>query len=175
MSAPPPVDPLALIDHIVATHHLLLRRELPRLEAFAAVCADLFAGRPHVAELHVTARRLHGEAGRHLDTEELVLFPAVRRGVAAARPNGAGLTMVLPTTSMAAEHADVAALATHALDLARLARDDLGAAPAVDALCAGLAALVADLGVHQHLEDEVLFPAVNGVPADPGFGSTTFC
>lgn len=170
-----PREPAALVDHIVATHHRSMRRELARLEAIAGVAADVFREHPHVEELHQTVRRLHRDALRHLDVEERAVFPAVRRTAASDPAEDAGGAAALPTTAMEAEHAELRSLAGHAAVLAGLALRETGDLPTVRALVAGLDELVADLEVHQQLEDEVLFPAVAGRSIDVGFGSTTFC
>src|SRR5262245_23086500 len=71
---------LELIDHIVATHHAYLRRELPRLAGLAGQVVAAHGGRhPELHELRDVFDRLRDELTSHMLKEEKVLFPIIAR------------------------------------------------------------------------------------------------
>jgi regulator of cell morphogenesis and NO signaling len=95
-------------------------------------------------------RRMIGELEVHMKKEELILFPAIRKGGAPGIEN--------PIAVMRADHDD------HAIDVAEIRRltGDLtlpgGACGTWTALYAGLNEFIADLEEHMGLENDVLFP-----------------
>jgi regulator of cell morphogenesis and NO signaling len=150
----------ALADHVEATHHAYLRRELPRLTALIdKVAAAHGARHPELADLHGTFAGLRSELEQHMMKEERVLFPLVRRLEGATEPFPIFCGSVEnPIRVMCHEHDDAGA----ALD--RLRELSHGYQPPADA-CAtyctlydGLAALEADLRRHIHKENNILFP-----------------
>ena len=76
-----------LADHIVASHHVYLRRELPRLlELIDKVVAAHSSNHPELIEVRRTFAELHQELESHLMKEERVLFPLVKQLEAALEP-----------------------------------------------------------------------------------------
>ena len=76
---PDALSPAALADHIEATHHDYLRRELPRLEATLARVVNAHQARhPELRELATVFAGLKDELESHMVKEEKVLFPIVR-------------------------------------------------------------------------------------------------
>ena len=144
-----------LLAHIEATHHVFLRRELPRLAKIVATVHRVHGeSHPELAEVENTFGALHEELIPHLKHEETVVFPAVLQLVAGTREP------VLETSllQMRGEH-DGAGAAIHKL------RDLLkGYLPPEDActlykeMLAGLLALEKDILMHVHLENNVLLP-----------------
>ena len=152
----------ALTAHILDTHHVFLRRELPRLAAVLEKVTEVH-GQNH-AELFKLQRVLSGltdEMYAHMSKEENVLFPMIARfeagNDAAAAHCG---SFVNPIRVMLMEH-DAAAEALHALR-----RLSGGFAPPADAcasyssLLGGLHDLERDTHQHIHLENNILFPRV---------------
>lgn len=176
-SAPSPSErawmtlaPAALADHIEASHHVYLRRELPRLGALIEKVVAAHGGNhPELVEVQATYRDLVADLGPHLMKEERVLFPLIRE---MARPGGESAAQAHcgsirnPIRVMLAEHDRAGEL------LARLHQLTGGYQPPTDAcmsyrmLYAGLAELELDTHLHIHKENNVLFPAVVDREAD---------
>lgn len=140
-----------LLDHIEATHHEFLKRELPRLAGMMRTVLKVHgAAHAELAEVAEIYHTLHTELAAHLETEETQWFPAIRNAVPSADP--------ALTAGIRHEH-DRAGEALH-----RLHELTNGFAPPEDAcnlyraLLDGLAALAADTHTHVHLENNVLIP-----------------
>lgn len=139
-----------LIDHILTRYHETHRRDLTELVELAARVEGVHATHPAVP--HGLAAFLHemrGELEVHMKKEELILFPAMRRGA---------YGLDAPITQMRHDHND------HGVHLKRLqALTDGFALPddacrSWQALYIGLERLKDDLIEHIHLENNVLFP-----------------
>lgn len=149
--AKPIHDPAELTRHIEARYHARHREQLPPLASMAEKVEDLHFGDDGVPEgLSVILHRMIGHMEVHMKKEELILFPAIRRG------GGAGIEH--PIAAMRADHDN------HAAEIAEINRltGDLslpdGACRTWTALYAGLDEFLADLVEHMRLENEVLFP-----------------
>jgi regulator of cell morphogenesis and NO signaling len=156
------LDVGALADHIEATHHQYLWRELPRLgelvEKIVAVPGDRH---PELTEVATLFAVLRAELEPHLVKEEQVLFPMIRQlGQATSRPTFHCGRISNPISMMLREH-------DHAGELLEQLRATSGGFRVPDDGCAsyracyeGLAELEADTHLHVHKENNVLFPAV---------------
>ncbi|MEW6583424.1 MAG: iron-sulfur cluster repair di-iron protein [Actinomycetota bacterium] len=155
--APDGVDwsgaPLAeLCDHIVDTHHEFLRAELPRLSAMVDKVARVHgAERPEMPVVRDVFEAMRAELEAHLVDEEERLFPACRAGAPIDSGDLEGLE---------AEHVTVGAALERIRDLT--GGHDMSAAMCNThrATLDGLRELEADLHLHIHLENNVLFPRV---------------
>jgi regulator of cell morphogenesis and NO signaling len=140
-----------LIDHILSTHHLYLKRELPRLRfLLGKVLAAHGANHgDSLIPLGRTFDAMREELESHMAKEEMILFPAIRNGF-----GGVGR----PIRVMELEHDS----AGRALAAMREATGDYtlpgNACNTYRALFQGLQELEADLHRHIHLENNVLFP-----------------
>jgi regulator of cell morphogenesis and NO signaling len=150
--APDAQDPPALVDHILVRYHAVHREQLPELVRMArrveAVHRDHPAAPIGLAD-HLET--METELLEHMDKEESVLFPMLRRGAQ---------TMArMPIAVMRQEHTG------HGEHLERLAQlthehaPPAGACNTWRALYAGTAQLTDDLISHIHLENNLLFPA----------------
>lgn len=158
-SALPPSSPSALITYIVERHHRFTRDELARLLPLARKVLSVHGARhSELKDVLRTVTVLADEVLTHQLKEEKVLFPyvqALAQGVADVPPFR---TLLNPLRALSSEHEEVGAL------LDQLRRLTVDFAPPIDActsyrvLYAGLAQLTADLHVHVHLENNVLFP-----------------
>ena len=144
-----------LVEHIETTHHVFLRRELPRLEKIVATVARVHAeAHPEMAEVLEVYRTLQGELLPHLVHEEEVVFPAVRKLSKGVKTPALADAL----EQMRGEH-DKAGAAIHTLR--RLTNDY---EPPEDAcmlfkeMLRGLLALEKDTLAHVHLENNVLLP-----------------
>lgn len=147
----PPTDPGALTTYIQSRYHDQHRVQLPDLAALALKVERVHADVPEVPTgLGVLLQHMIGELEVHMKKEELILFPAIRRGGMPGIEN--------PIAVMRADHDD------HEAEVAqiRVLTDDLtlpdGACRSWTALYKGLATFLADLDAHMRLENDVLFP-----------------
>lgn len=160
------VEPLdELVKHIVETHHQYLRLELPALDKRLEKVHEVHDARDpeRLSRMVVVFRSLREEIELHLRKEEEILFPYIERYARAtsedspvpAAPFG---SIANPIAMMEQEHGD----AGDALSELRALTNDYQLPPyacsTVRALYEGLEALEADLHVHIHLENNILFP-----------------
>ena len=144
-------DAAALTRYIEARFHARHREQLPGLAALAERVEDVHFGDETVPEgLSALLRQMIGALEVHMKKEELILFPAIRRG------GGPGIAA--PIAVMRADHDD------HDREVAEIRRltGNLalpdGACRTWTALYAGLGTFLEDLAEHIRLENEVLFP-----------------
>lgn len=147
-----------LIDHILEVHHAYLRRELPRLRRLLAKVVRAHQQRhAELCEAAQVFEALQRELVPHMAKEEQILFPCIRQ--LEASPSRAEPGRVTdPIWVMQNEH-------RRACDaLSRLRWLTGGYATPRDgcasyaALMNGLAELEADLHLHMHKENNILFP-----------------
>jgi regulator of cell morphogenesis and NO signaling len=140
-----------LIDHVVGRYHGWLRTELPGLLQMARKVEAVHAEKTTVPTgLATHLDQLHAETLAHLQKEETILFPMIRRGQ--------GRSCGGPIQVMEAEHRDVGA----ALERVRSLTANLSAPPEActtwRALYLGLGQLEKEFMEHIHLENNILFP-----------------
>lgn len=140
-----------LIEHILATYHAPLRRDLPDLVGLARKVETVHAEKKDCPRgLADLLEGITAEVGSHLEKEEQILFPIIGAG----RGPDAGM----PIRVMELEHDQ------HGANLRRIREltGDLVIPPAAcrswRALYDGLTRLEAELMEHIHLENNVLFP-----------------
>lgn len=149
-----------LADHIEATHHAYLREALPRLSDLTAKVASVHGpNKPHMVTVKEVFDGLRMELEMHMMKEEQILFPLLRQletsGVMQHFHCG---SVQNPIAVMEDEH-DAAGRA-----LQEMNRLTNGYTPPEDAcntflaLLDGLAELEADLHLHIHKENNILFP-----------------
>ena len=144
-----------LIDTILTRYHTVHRRELPELVRLArrveAVHKDV-AATPHgLADL---LERMQEELESHMQKEEQILFPMMRRG---GHPMIAG-----PIAVMLAEHDDHGAHLRALETLTTGFEPPEGACNTWRALYSGCRKLADDLVEHIHTENNILFPRFTG-------------
>lgn len=152
MTQTPPIeDAAALTRHIETRFHASHRTQLPALADLSEKVETVHFGDEDVPEgLSDLLRRMIGTLEVHMKKEELVLFPAIRRG---------GMPGIeAPIFAMRADHDD------HDRDVAEIRRLTrgltlpAGACRTWTALYSGLEEFLADLAEHIRLENDVLFP-----------------
>jgi regulator of cell morphogenesis and NO signaling len=151
-------EPLhALIDHIVLSYHEPLREELPRLESMAAKVSRVHgANEARLARVESIVSELSAELQSHMRKEESVLFPAIRtieegRGCSAA-------PISAPVAVMEDEHDRAGALLSELRTITDGYAVPVWGCATFRALYQGLYELEADMHVHVHLENNILFP-----------------
>jgi regulator of cell morphogenesis and NO signaling len=153
------LEPPALADHIVATHHSYLHEELPLLDALAAkVLAVHGVRRPELHDVQRLVVALRADLEPHLMKEERVLFPAIH-AIASGRREFPFGSIANPIRMMTMEHDRAGELLTELRDLTLgyVVPDD--ACTSYRSLYERLEALEHDTHVHIHKENHVLFPA----------------
>lgn len=153
-----------LIEHILKTHHDWLRQELPALSGRLAKVHQVHGARDRfIGRMVEVFSALRQELEMHMRKEELVLFPAIKR-YAFAAANGLPLppvpfgSIANPISAMEQEHSDAGGALAELRNLTVNYTLPAYACNTVKALYAGLEALEADLHVHIHLENNILFP-----------------
>ena len=147
----------ALTRHIETRFHARHREQLPALVALAERVEDVHFGDEDLPEgLSLLLRRMIGELEVHMKKEELLLFPAIRRG---GMPGTAEKVAL-----MRADHDDHAAEQAEIRRLTRNLTLPRGACRTWAALYAGLEEFLADLSEHIRLENDELFPPFEASP-----------
>ncbi|WP_346796021.1 iron-sulfur cluster repair protein YtfE [Halomonas sp. Bachu 37] len=140
----------ALIDHILTRYHDVHRQQLPELTRMARRVEQVHGDRdscPHgLADLLTD---IHQEMESHMQKEEQILFPMLRRDLGAQAQG--------PITVMRHEHDDHGASLEHLMMLTDGINPPKGACTTWRALYAGLREFRDDLMQHIHLENNLLF------------------
>ena len=153
-----------LIAHINDTHHVYLRRELPRLKELASkVIAKHGTKHPEVAVAGSILAQLSDELLDHLMKEEVVLFPYILQMERSkqhkdAAPHACFASVSQPINMMLFEHdtaGDALAKLRQVTSSYALPAD---ACPTFHAFYLGLQELEQDLHLHIHKENNILFP-----------------
>jgi regulator of cell morphogenesis and NO signaling len=141
-----------LIDHIVATFHVPLREELPRLEAMSRKVYDVHGDKDpdRLRAILETVVALKAELLLHMGKEEEVLFPMIAAGQ--------GRMAMGPVSVMEAEHAGAGEMLRLLSELTDQYTPPAEACNTWRALWAGLEDLETAMHVHIHLENNILFP-----------------
>ncbi|MFM8935963.1 MAG: iron-sulfur cluster repair di-iron protein, partial [Vulcanococcus sp.] len=163
----PPADwiglsPAELVDHLEATHHQFLKRELPRLSELAAKVSRVHgASHPELVQAEAVLAEIRADLEPHLQKEEQVLFPMIRSlASASSRPSFHCGSIPNPITVMEQEHTAVGALLERLRQLTGGYQAPADTCASTRALMVGLAELEADTHLHVHKENNNLFPAV---------------
>jgi len=154
----------ALTYHIVTKHHEYIREIAPTITAWLEKLVSRHGDRhPELLALRDTFSHLSLDLGQHMMKEENVLFPYIDELAKAARtgtrlPSGPFGTVLNPVRVMEEDHRRAADL----LDEMKLLTSNY--TPPADACAtyrfcfAELERFDADLKIHVHLENHVLFP-----------------
>jgi regulator of cell morphogenesis and NO signaling len=157
-----PMSPALLVDHIEQTHHAYLHEELPRLETLSEKVASVHGARhPELVDLHRDCTLLRDDLEPHMAKEERVLFPMIRQLATAVSPPSFHCGSVAnPISMMMSEHEQTGRLLESIRDLTGGHRAPDDACASYRELYNALAAVEADIHLHIHKENNVLFPAV---------------
>lgn len=146
-------EPLnVLIDHILATHHVPLYEEMPRLLGMAQKVAEVHYDKDpeRLTELVKVFDAIMNELIPHMHKEEEVLFPMIKAG--------RGATAGGPIEVMNQEHVEVGDMLRRVRELTDGFEVPDHACNTWRALWFGLKAFEEDLHLHIHLENNILFP-----------------
>lgn len=145
-----------LIDHIVAAYHDRLRDELPRLETMSARVFQVHGtASSHLARLDAIVAELADDLQTHMRKEEMVLFPAIR---AIEEHRQGTMPIAAPIEVMEHDHDRAGALLSELRAITSGYQAPDWACETYRALYHGLSEMEAQMHVHVHLENNILFP-----------------
>lgn len=153
-----------LTDHIINVHHSYVEENIPLLLQYANRVAEVHGH--HYTELLEIKELVHqvaGELSSHLKKEELILFPFIKKMVA-AKENGSELpeahfgTTANPIKMMEDEHEDAGDAFRKIAMLSNNYTPPENACNTYRAFYAKLDEFEQDLHQHIHLENNILFP-----------------
>lgn len=154
------LEPVALVDHIVGTHHRYLHEELPLLVALADKVHGVHGGRhPELARVAALVREIHDDLVPHLAKEEQVLFPAIRAWADGQQSFPFG-TLSNPVRMLMTEHDRAGELLEDLRAVTDAYQSPADGCASYVSLYERLEHLELDTHRHVHLENNVLFPAV---------------
>lgn len=155
-------DTVALVETILNTHHVYLKRHLPLLSIALRDAVAPASGHAPTHEFAEAFVLLRNELTAHLEKEEQILFPTIHELCAAraeARPAALMPCGVHgPIGQMRLEHTQAKALLQRLVAAADLPGDDERAPRISDAVRGQVRDLEADLREHIRKEDDLLFP-----------------
>ncbi len=159
-----PTEPDALIAHILTRYHTVHREQLPELIVMARRVEAVHKGHPDVpVGLAYLLEDIAQYLDSHMTKEETVLFPLLTTGGHALAD--------MPIKVMRMEHTDHGESLERLLALTNDTIAPLGACNTWRALYAGIDQFRDDLINHIHLENNLLFPYFEHLPADVASGS----
>jgi regulator of cell morphogenesis and NO signaling len=163
---------VALVDHLVTTHHRYLTDELPRISRLVTKVVTVHGDRhPELRAVAARFDELWADLEPHLQREERVLFPMVRElATAAAMPSFHCGTLRNPIAVMLREHDVVGRLLAELRTLTDGYRPPADGCESYVACYAALAELEADTHLHVHKENILLFPMVTALEQRLGEG-----
>lgn len=149
-----------LADQIVKTHHELLKRELPRIQALLNKVSQVHGDRhPELLEVVPTYNAFRDELESHMVKEERVLFPLIHELEAATSlPSFHCGSVKNPIRVMEHEHDSTGSALTRMRDLTNGYATPIDGCTSYRMLMEGLAAVEADIHHHIHKENNILFP-----------------
>ena len=160
------LSPADLTEHIVCTHHDYLKEELPRLIALATKVNSVHGERhPELAEVLTLIQMTEADLTPHMQREELVVFPAIRKMSEdpTFKPMFGNFTNPISTLMM--EHDNQGRLLDRLIEVTGNFVPPGDGCASYAALYDGLRNLDQDTRLHVHKENNVLFPAVQAMEA----------
>jgi regulator of cell morphogenesis and NO signaling len=157
-----------LVDHIEAVHHAYLREALPRLTSLVEKVAGIHGGHhPELSKLRWVFLGFRDEIEAHMTKEEHVLFPMCRAlEVASVPPRFHCGTIRNPIRAMELEHDDAGSALAAMRTLTHGFTPPPDACNTFRAMLHGLAELEADMHLHVHEENNILFPRASAIEAE---------
>lgn len=163
-----------LTKHIVATHHVYCKEELPRLSGLAMKVVKVHGGtNPELALIRAKLAELAEELTDHLAEEEIVVFPMIvkleaEKGSAGVKPVEARVSVKSPLALLIHEHDHAGVLLAEIRSLSRDFNPPEYACTTYHVFFDGLKDFERDLHRHVHLENNILFPRAVELDASHG-------
>ncbi len=147
-----------LCDYIVNTHHKTVLRLLPQIVAYTQKIAEVHgANHPELLEIEELFAQINTELLQHLDHEETVLFPAIKKQLQ-ANDEEAKATIISEIARMTGEHEFAGGAMDHINKISKnyaVPEDGCNTYRVAYKL---LEEFEDDLHVHVHLENNILYP-----------------
>lgn len=157
-----PVD--LLVDYIEKKHHRYVEEKIPVLRQFLDKLCRVHGERhPELFEINKLFTASAGELAAHMKKEELILFPFVKKMVAATLDKGEVLaphfgTVANPIDMMMQEHDNEGVRFRKIAELTKNYNPPADACNTFKVTYAMLEEFEKDLHLHIHLENNILFP-----------------
>lgn len=161
-----------LTDHIINVHHGYVEESSPMLLQYSQRVNHVH-GHHYIelAEIEALVKQVVQELAAHMKKEELILFPFIKKLVAAERENSEVPaihfgTVENPIKMMEAEHEEAGAVMRKIAELSNNYNPPQGACNTYRAFYAKLEEFEQDLHQHVHLENNILFPKAMALEKD---------
>ncbi|HET6528256.1 MAG TPA: iron-sulfur cluster repair di-iron protein [Balneolaceae bacterium] len=151
-----------LTDYIINNHHQFTRSKLPEIGFYAKKVAKVHGGRhPELIKIHQEFEKLSAEMMEHMDKEEKILFPYIKKlvsgGISEADKFKVGSASD-PIEMMEHEHDEAGASLAKIRELSNDFTLPEDACSTYTILFQNLEAFEKDMHKHVHLENNILFP-----------------
>ncbi len=150
-----------LIDHIIQTYHIPLKKELVRIQKLASKVATVHGERhPDMKELANVFEDFKAQLELHMQKEEIVLFPAIIRMETGNQSQffGCGGGIENPINVMLQEHDDAGTVLKKMRSLAADYKPPKDACNTFKVLLSALQNFEKEMHRHVHKENNILFP-----------------
>jgi regulator of cell morphogenesis and NO signaling len=154
----------SLIEHIVTTHHVYVKQEIPRIQQLLHKVVSVH-GKNHaeLGKIQQTFQPMAGELTSHMMKEEHILFPhiiALENAVSSGWPKPRPVfgTVSNPVHMMQLEHDSAGAALKSISELTGNYMPPEEACFSYKTLFTALKEFESDLHQHVHLENNILFP-----------------
>jgi regulator of cell morphogenesis and NO signaling len=153
-----------LIEHILTTHHVYVKQELPRLHQLLNKVVSVHGKtHPELGKIQQTFQGVSTELTSHMMKEEHILFPhivALENAVSSGRPKPKPVfgTVSNPVHMMELEHDSVGAALKSIGELSANYTPPEDGCFSYKTLYSALKEFEGDLHQHVHLENNILFP-----------------
>jgi regulator of cell morphogenesis and NO signaling len=153
-----------LIEHIVTTHHVYVKQEIPRLQQLLHKVVSVHGkNHPELGNIQQIFQAMAAELTSHMMKEEHILFPhivALENAVNSGRPKPVPVfgTVSNPVHMMELEHDSAGAAIKSISELSGNYTPPEAACFSYKTLYAALKEFESDLHQHVHLENNILFP-----------------
>lgn len=153
-----------LTDHIVQTHHDYVIKVIPQILLLAQKVVEVHGAKhSELVTIQSLFQQLSNEMLLHMKKEELVLFPYIKK-LAQAESDGTSVdrsgfgSIKTPISVMKTEHETVGIILNRLSQLSKDYTPPEDACRTFRDLFGKLKEFQADLHMHAHLEDNILFP-----------------
>lgn len=154
-----------LVDFIVQTHHLYVRKTLPDMQHYAVKVAKRHSElHPELKTIEKNVEAIAKELNAHMMKEERILFPLIKETTQKAAGNKSGDlsatfdSIQKPVYVMEMEHELVGELMQEIRTISNQFTPPADACNSYKLLFSILEAFESDLHIHIHLENNILFP-----------------
>jgi len=153
-------DPVFLSDYIINTHHNYVKRILPALVSYSKKIVSVHGSwHPELSLTNDLISKLNEDLLNHMNKEEATLFPAIRDSSGTKSQNAAGI-IKSEVNNLRSEHDNAGRLMDEIRVITSGYRIPEDACNTYSLTFKLLQQFEADLHVHVHLENNILFPGV---------------